>query len=46
VAEGEHIGARTVSQWREDFLRDFAARMLRCKSPASAKAVNSTEDAP
>src|SRR3972149_5815180 len=25
VAEGPHIGARTVSQWREDFLRDFAA---------------------
>jgi len=44
VAEGEHIGARTVSQWREDFLRDFAARMLRCKSPASTKPVNSTED--
>jgi hypothetical protein len=39
VAEGEHIGAKTVSQWREDFLRDFAARMLRCKSPASAKSV-------
>jgi hypothetical protein len=35
VAEGEHIGAKTVSQWREDFLRDFAARMLRCKSPLS-----------
>ncbi|MHC4534866.1 MAG: DUF1593 domain-containing protein [Planctomycetota bacterium] len=35
VAEGQHIGARTVSRWREDFLRDFAARMLRCKSPVS-----------
>ena len=44
VAEGQHIGAKTVSQWREDFLRDFAARMLRCKSPATAKSVNSTED--
>ena len=33
VAEGPHIGARTVSRWREDFLRDFAARMDRCKSP-------------
>jgi len=42
IAEGEHIGAKTVSQWREDFLRDFAARMLRCKSPASAKPANST----
>lgn len=35
VAEGEHIGARTVSQWREEFLGDFAARMDRCKSPVS-----------
>jgi hypothetical protein len=34
-AEGPHDGARTVSSWREDFLRDFAARMIRCKSPAS-----------
>ncbi|MBN1505696.1 MAG: DUF1593 domain-containing protein [Sedimentisphaerales bacterium] len=32
-AEGPHIGARTVSRWREDFLRDFAARLDRCKSP-------------
>lgn len=32
-AEGPHIGARTVSRWREEFLRDFAARMDRCKSP-------------
>lgn len=37
VAEGEHIGAKTVSRWREDFLHDFAKRMLRCQSPASAK---------
>jgi len=36
-AEGPLIGARTVSRWREDFLRDFAARMERCKSPASGK---------
>ncbi len=35
VAEGSHHGARTVSQWREDFLGDFAQRMLRCQSPAS-----------
>jgi len=35
VAEGSHHGAKTVSQWREDFLRDFAERMLRCQSPAS-----------
>ena len=24
-------GAKTVSQWREDYLRDFAERMDRCK---------------
>jgi hypothetical protein len=29
-AEGEHIGAKTVSRWREDFLKDFAGRMQRC----------------
>jgi len=38
VAEGPHIGARTVSQWREDFLRDFAARLDRCQSPRAAEA--------
>ncbi|PTY00119.1 nucleoside hydrolase-like domain-containing protein [Opitutus sp. ER46] len=32
--EGNEPGAKTVSQWREDFLRDFAARMQRCKAPA------------
>ncbi len=37
LAEGEHIGARTVSRWREEFLKDFANRMDRCKSPASPK---------
>ena len=31
-AEREHNGARTVSRWRLDYLRDFAERMLRCKS--------------
>jgi hypothetical protein len=34
LAEGPHIGAKTVSRWRQDFLRDFADRLLRCKSPA------------
>ncbi len=38
-AEGQHVGVKTVSRWREDFLRDFAARMERCKSPATKKAV-------
>jgi hypothetical protein len=40
VAEGPHIGAKTVNQWREDFLSDFGARMLRCQSPASPKPTN------
>ncbi len=43
-AEGPHIGARTVSRWREDFLRDFASRMLRCQSPASAHAAENGEE--
>lgn len=30
VAEGGHMGAKTVSRWREQFLGDFAARMARC----------------
>jgi hypothetical protein len=33
VAEGDHIGAKTVSRWREAFLRDFAMRVDRCKRP-------------
>jgi hypothetical protein len=36
MAEGIHHGAKTVSQWREDYLHDFAARMERCKSPAAS----------
>lgn len=36
-AEGPHAGAKTVSRWREEFLRDFAVRMERCKSPAQAQ---------
>jgi hypothetical protein len=38
-AEGPHIGARTVSTWRHDFLADFAARMQRCEAPADAGVV-------
>ncbi|MBN2437250.1 MAG: DUF1593 domain-containing protein [Deltaproteobacteria bacterium] len=37
VAGGSHSGAKTVSRWREDFLSDFAQRMLRCQSPASTE---------
>lgn len=33
-AEGPHLGARTVSRWREDFLRDFAGRLRRCAAPS------------
>jgi hypothetical protein len=35
AAEGVHIGARTVSRWRDDFLPDFSERMRRCASTAS-----------
>jgi len=31
--ESRHIGAKTVNQWRIDFLRDFADRMYRCTYP-------------
>ena len=31
VMEGEHIGAKTVNQWRVEYLSDFATRMDRCK---------------
>jgi hypothetical protein len=37
LAEGVHVGAKTVSQWREEYLADFAARMDRCKAPAFGK---------
>jgi hypothetical protein len=30
LAEGEHRGAKTVSRWREQFLRDFQRRLDRC----------------
>jgi Cellulose-binding Sde182, nucleoside hydrolase-like domain len=31
AAEGVHAGARSVSRWREAFLRDFAARLQRTR---------------
>ena len=34
LAEGGHIGAKTVSRWRQEFLRDFAERMVRCAHSA------------
>lgn len=33
VAEGNHIGAKTVNRWREEYLLDFAERLRRCKKP-------------
>lgn len=32
AAEGVHPGARSVNQWRSQYLRDFAERMRRCRS--------------
>ena len=33
-ADDGHAGAKTVSRWREEFLRDFAERMVRCARAA------------
>jgi hypothetical protein len=38
LAEGPHHGARTVSEWREEFLLDFAARLERARTPAGGPA--------
>ncbi|TWT97629.1 hypothetical protein Pla108_17810 [Botrimarina colliarenosi] len=46
LAEGVHPGARTVSRWRRDFLRDFAARMDRCQSLKDGKATSSRPSLP
>ncbi len=32
-SEGPHLGAKTVSRWRADFLSDFADRLDRCRAP-------------
>jgi hypothetical protein len=37
AAEGVHPGAKNVNQWRVDFLRDFATRMLRCQVPKPSR---------
>lgn len=33
LRQGLHQGAKTVSRWRADFLRDFAARLQRTRAP-------------
>lgn len=38
TAEGVHPGAKSVNQWREEFLSDFEARMNRCKSARGSEA--------
>jgi hypothetical protein len=38
AAEGVHHGARSVNQWRRDFLADFAARLRRAQTPAATPA--------
>lgn len=35
AAEGVHSGAKSVSRWREDYLRDFAKRMDRCTATSN-----------
>lgn len=37
MAEGDHHGAKSVSQWREDYLSDFAERMRRCAMSSLAR---------
>lgn len=37
AAEGIHPGAKSVNQWRVDFLRDFATRMRRTLPPTSQR---------
>lgn len=39
LTEGPHRGARSINQWREAFLTDFAARLERCRAPAAASAI-------
>ena len=39
LAEGIHHGAKSVSQWREAYLQDFAVRMERCVRSAPSAAV-------
>jgi hypothetical protein len=34
LREGAHQGAQTISRWRGQFLRDFAARLRRTQAPA------------
>jgi len=36
VAEAGQPGTKHISRWRREFLRDFAARMLRCQKPAES----------
>lgn len=43
TAEGTHSGAKTVSRWREDYLGDFAKRMLRCSEPATTLTRSKTQ---
>lgn len=38
LAEQKHYGAKTVNRWREDFLRDFAARFGRTRATAAPPA--------
>lgn len=37
LAEGDHIGAKTVNRWREEYLSDFAKRMKHCAVPSGKK---------
>jgi hypothetical protein len=49
-SDGSHLGAKTVSRWRVDFLEDFARRLDRCRAhrtePSRASRRRPSEELP
>ena len=37
LSEGSQQGAKTVNRWRDAYMRDFAARLERCRVPFAAR---------
>lgn len=38
LSEGKNQGVKTINRWRADYMRDFAARLERCRVPAPVAA--------